>query len=99
MSEKVESKNIISVALKSTEKAVRNEEKSNYFATKKDEAYTVNNLPMLMKTFEKNANAFLDIVKAQNSNKLLYAHQISKVMNALLNDDRVLAVVKEIIKA
>ena len=96
MKEQTEQKSVISVALNTAEKVVRNEEMSKYFITKKDEAYIVNNLPMLMKSFEKRATKFLDVVKAQNSNKLLTAKQINSVMIALLNDNRVLEVVKTI---
>ena len=96
MTENKENKSIISVALNTSEKVAKNESMSKYFMTKKDEAYIVNNEPMLMKSFEKRATKFLDVVKAKNSNKLLTAKQINSVMIALLNDNRVLEVVKTI---
>ena len=96
MSENKEVKSIISVALSETATEIRNEEKSKYFVTKKDTEYIVNNLPMLMKTLEKKCEKFLTIVKKKNADKALRANQISKVLSALLNDDRVLEVVKNI---
>ena len=96
MTDEKESKSIISVALNDEKVEAKNEEYSKYFITKKNESYIVNNLPMLMKSFEKRARAFLDIVKAKNSDKQVTAKQINSVMIALLNDSRVLEVVKTI---
>ena len=96
MSEQKENKSVISIALLDSAKEIRNEEKSLYFVTKKDTEYIVNNLPMLMKCYEKKCKAFLDIVKAKNDNKSLTANQISKVMIALLNHAKVLEVMKNI---
>ena len=90
----MEKKSLISVALNSAEIKTKNEEKSKFFVTKKDGKYTVNNLPLLMKSMEKNCTAFLSIIVDKNGGKSVTAKQTAHVINAILNNEKVLDLVK-----
>jgi len=89
-------KSIIALALSESAKVARNEESSKFFVTKKDTAYVVNNLPMVMKAMEKHCGKLLSAIVDRNGKKPLTANQVTKVIVAVFNDDRVLDIIKAI---
>ena len=105
MNEKIETKSFMSVALNKAnvkKESATNSEVSEYFTLKDPDKngkldYTVNHLPMLMKTMNKKCKTFLSIMKELNKGKLT-STEIGFVITDLLQDERVLKIVRELTK-